>query len=45
MKWSKYTTTDVTDALECYSTSSNGKEARKVTIPGNQLIKSSLRTC
>ena len=43
-KWSRYATTDVMDALERCNISSNGKEAPKVTTPGNQLIKSSLQT-
>ena len=37
MKWSKYETTNVMDALEHYNTSSNGKEVPKVTIHGSQL--------
>ena len=43
-KWSRYETTDIMDALECYNISSNGREAPKVTTPGNQLIKSLLQT-
>ena len=37
MKWSRYGTTDVMDALEHYNISSNGKEAPKATTLGNQL--------
>ena len=44
MKWSRYVATDVMDAPERYNISSNGKEALKATIHGNQLIKSSLQT-
>ena len=39
MKWSKYTATDVMDALEHCNTSSNGKEAPKATTHGNQLTR------
>ena len=38
MKWSRYGTTDIMDALEHYNISSSGKDAPKVTIHGNQLI-------
>ena len=37
LKWSKFKTIDVMDDLECSSTSSNGKEAPKVTTHGSQL--------
>ena len=44
MKWSRYVATDVMDAPEHCSISSNGKGAPKATTHGNQLIKSSLQT-
>ena len=42
MKWSKFETTNVMDDPEHSNTSSNGKEALKVTTHGSQLTWSLL---
>jgi hypothetical protein len=43
-KWSRSVITDVTEGLDNFNTSSNGKVIRRPTTHGNQLIKSTPRS-